>query len=69
MVAVALPEAGLILGDELEAAHPLGALPEVEMRHDQPQRPAVLRRDVLAVAREREQYVVAVQVVERAGWR
>src|SRR3954470_14514809 len=42
VVAVGLPEAGLVVVEELDAAHPLGALPEVEMRHQQARRPAVL---------------------------
>src|SRR5919108_2429772 len=32
VVAVGLPEPGLVVLAELEAAHPLGALPEVEVR-------------------------------------
>src|SRR5262245_25033015 len=48
VVPVALPEAGGVLGEKLQAAHPLGALPEVEVRHDQPQRSAVLRGQRLA---------------------
>src|SRR6266508_2799891 len=36
VVAVALPEAGLIGGEQLQAAQPLRALPEVAARHDQP---------------------------------
>ena len=43
VVAVALPEAGLIRGEELDPAEPLGALPEVARWDDEAQRPAVLR--------------------------
>ena len=42
VVAVALPEAGLVGDRELDSAQPLRALPEVLARHDEPQRPAVL---------------------------
>src|SRR2546428_7555826 len=35
MVPVLLPKTGHVLLQELEAAHPLGALPEVEVRHEQ----------------------------------
>src|SRR3954471_23631413 len=42
VVAVVLPEARLVLGAQLEAAHPLGALPEVEVRDEQPGRATVL---------------------------
>src|SRR5262249_56923914 len=36
VVAVALPEAGAVFLQQLNPAHPLGALPEVEMRDEQP---------------------------------
>src|SRR5919205_4568782 len=55
VVAVALPEAGPVAAEELEAAHPLGALPEVQVGHEQAQWPTVLRRDDLAVPRVRQQ--------------
>src|SRR6476659_6271623 len=42
LVAVALPEARLVLGPQLDAADPLRALPEVEVRNEQPRGPAVL---------------------------
>src|SRR4051812_47643768 len=48
VVAVALPEPWLVLLCQLQAAHPLGALPEVEVRHEQPRRAAVLRLQRLA---------------------
>src|SRR5712692_7122555 len=50
VVAVLLPEARAIAVHELQAADPLGALPEVQVRHEQTQRPAVLGRDRFAVA-------------------
>src|SRR4051794_8572286 len=48
VVAVDLPEAGLVVVEELDSTHPLGALPEVEMRNQKARRPAVLRRERLA---------------------
>src|SRR5215216_7478371 len=44
VVAVPLPEARLVRAQELAAAEPLRALPEVAVRDDEPERPAVLRR-------------------------
>src|SRR4051812_9552913 len=49
VVAERLPEAGLVLRHEDEAAHPLGALPEVQMRDEQARGAAVLRLERLAV--------------------
>src|SRR5919199_5957250 len=43
VVAVALPEPGPVAAEKLEAAHPLGALPEVQVRHEQAEWPTVLR--------------------------
>src|SRR5207249_648014 len=52
VVAVDLPEAGRVDVEELEAAQPLGALPEVELGHDQAKGPAVIGREVLTVVLE-----------------
>src|ERR1043165_6181416 len=49
VVAVALPEPGPVVRTQLEAAEPLGALPEVARGNDEAQRPAVVRRQRLAV--------------------
>ena len=43
MVAVALPEAGLIVAEHVEAENPLDGLPEVEVRNHQTQWIAVLQ--------------------------
>src|SRR5580765_7351199 len=43
LVAVALPEPGLVVGPELDAADPLRALPEIEVWNQQARRAAVLR--------------------------
>src|SRR5438105_10413679 len=50
VVPVAFPESGPITTQELEPGHPLGALPEVQVGKEQPQRPAVLWTDQLTVA-------------------
>src|SRR6185436_1153747 len=47
VVAVALPEPRLVAAAQLEATHPLGALPEVQMRHHDPHRATVDRFDRL----------------------
>src|SRR3974377_793056 len=64
VIAVHLPEAGLVAVHEDDAAHPLRALPEVQLRDDQAQRPSVLLRQRFAVVLVGEQYVVAHQLVE-----
>ena len=61
----ALPEARLVVRAQLEPAHPLRALPEVEVRHQQPRRAAVLRRERLAVVAERDPRLAAGDVRER----
>ena len=66
VVAVALPEPGLVDGRELETAQPLGRLPEVALRDDQPQRIAVLEDQRLAVGLVGQQDVVVVPS-RRAG--
>src|SRR5256886_17249164 len=65
MVPVLLPKTGHVLFQELEAAHPLGALPEVEVRHEQAGGPAVLRGEPLPIVLQGDQVVRAVQVAER----
>src|SRR2546430_9711310 len=60
-----LPKAGQVLFQELEAAHPFGALPQVEVRHEEARGPAVFRREPLPIMRQGDQVVRAVQVGER----
>src|SRR5262245_19172287 len=55
VVAVALPEPRLVVVQKLETAQPLGALPEVLRRDDEPKRPPVIGRQRLAVGLVREQ--------------
>src|SRR2546429_361953 len=49
VVAERLPEARLVTLDHPKAPDPLGALPEIEVRHDQPRRPAVDRLERLVI--------------------
>src|SRR3954447_4507895 len=49
VVTVLLPETGLVTGHQGELADPLGALPEVQVRHQRPDRAPVLDRQRLAV--------------------
>src|SRR4051812_12480641 len=65
VVAVALPEAGLVGRPQLEPAQPLRALPEVPRRHHQAEGPAVLGRERLAVGLVRDQRVVVLDRLER----
>src|SRR5947208_15235047 len=65
VVAVRLPEAGLVVVAQLEAAYPLRALPEVEVRHEQPRGAAVLGVEWLVVVRERDPGPAAGQIFER----
>jgi hypothetical protein len=43
MIATKLPEPGLIAFNELQAVKPLGGFPEVQMRHEQSRRAAMIR--------------------------
>src|ERR1700712_1247115 len=49
VVAVAFPEALLVVIHQGDLGNPLGALPEVQVRHDHPDRPAVLPGQRLAL--------------------
>src|SRR5947209_6070234 len=49
VVTVHLPEARLVVVEDLQAPHPLGALPEVEMGNQQPRGAAVLGGQRLAL--------------------
>ena len=65
VVPVALPEAGMVLRRQLDPAQPLRALPEVLPGHDQPQRPAVLAAQRLAVGVRREHRALALEELDR----
>src|SRR3954453_5715778 len=65
VVPVGLPEPGLVIQAQLDPAHPLRALPEVEMGNEQPCRPAVLRLERLAFVLVRAPRLAVPYVVER----
>src|SRR5260370_17579532 len=64
VVAVRFPEPRLLLVLEGDAAHPLRALPEIEVWHEQAQRAAMLGMQRLAVVFEYDPRLMAGQVVE-----
>src|SRR4029450_9542462 len=49
VIAVAFPEPGTIVRDQLDRTNPLRALPEIAPRHDKAQGPSVLGREIHAV--------------------
>src|SRR3954462_4465791 len=65
VVAVGLPEAGLVVVAQLEAADPLRALPEVQMRDQQPRRAAVLGLERLPPVLVGDPRPAAGQILER----
>src|SRR5438093_9717217 len=65
VVAVPLPEAELVVVEELEAAQPLGALPEVALRDQETERIAVLELERPPVERVGQEDVIVVQNFER----
>src|SRR5699024_11946389 len=52
VIAALLPEARRVIGQEFDALQPFGALPEIEMRHHQPHRTAMLLLQRLARSEE-----------------
>src|SRR4051812_32001821 len=65
VVAVPLPEAELVVVEELEPPDPLGALPEVALRDQEAERVAVLELERLAAERVGEHHVVIVEHRQR----
>src|SRR6266550_5670687 len=65
VVAVCLPEAGLVARLEPEAPYPLGALPEVVVRDEHARGAAVLGRERLAFVGEDDPRLAACDVLER----
>jgi hypothetical protein len=65
VVAVGLPEAGLVIERQREAAHPLRALPEVQMRDQEPRRAAVLGVQRLAIVLVDDPGLALGDVLER----
>src|SRR6266545_4157390 len=62
VIAVHLPEARPVLGEEVHTLYPLGALPEVEVGHHQSHGPAVLFGQGLAVVAVSEEVALARDV-------
>src|SRR5215210_298803 len=65
VVAVPLPEAELVVIEELQAADPLRALPEVALGNDEPERVAMFGLERLTAEGVREHHVVVVEDAER----
>src|SRR3954451_10531528 len=61
VVAVALPEARLVDRGELDAGQPLGALPEVLRRNEEPHRPAMLRGERRSVGLVDDERVLVLE--------
>src|SRR5919202_2080214 len=62
VIAERFPEARRVPVRQAQAADPLGALPEVEVWHDQPRWAAVLRRQRLILVPVRDERLAALQV-------
>src|SRR4051812_10293490 len=65
VIAVALPEAGLVVVAQLEATDPLRALPEVQVRDQQPGGAAVLGLERLAAVLVGDPRLAIRQILER----
>src|SRR3954451_21250023 len=65
VVAERLPEARVVLLGEVQAAHPLRALPEVQVRDEQPCRTAVLGLEVVALVAVDDPRAAAGDVLDR----
>src|SRR4051812_34562140 len=64
-VAEPFPEPGPVVREELDSAQPLCALPEVLVRHHEPERIAVVGCERLAVGVRGEQRVAVLERLER----
>src|SRR3954471_583316 len=65
VVSVALPESWDVVVEELKPADPLHRLPRIKMRHDQPQRVAMVGAERLTIMVRGQQHVIAVEVGQR----
>src|SRR5919108_319128 len=65
VVAVHLPEPGLVVLHEAEAPYPFGGLPEVELRYQQAGRSAVCRGERFAVVFPDHERLAFEQVLDR----
>src|SRR5215510_4472960 len=54
VVSVSLPEAGLVVVEQRDARHELGALPEIQVWDEQSSGPAVIGREWLALELPRD---------------
>ena len=64
MIAAALPIAGFVEAEELDAANPFGALPGIELRDHPPDWTAMVRGDRFAVVEVGEQGVLGDEVFQ-----
>src|SRR5262245_15314585 len=62
MIAVPLPESGLILLQKLDSRHPFSALPRIEPRHDQPRWSTMFAREGHAIMVQGYQRVLSKEV-------
>ena len=67
VIPVYFPEPRLVMRGELNPAHPLGALPEVEVRHEQPRGTAVLGCSGLPIVAERDPRFPTGDIRQAAG--
>src|SRR4030095_17008366 len=65
VVTIALPESRFVAIQQRHPAHPLGALPEVQMRDEQAGRTTVLRRQLIAVEVERDPRLPVQEILQR----
>src|SRR4029077_17394507 len=65
VVAVLFPEPGQFAVDQFDTAHPLHALPRVQVRHDEAQRITMLGSEWFAVVAEGENCRRAQEIYER----
>src|SRR5215468_5891848 len=65
VIAVDLPESGMVLWRQLDARQPLGALPEVKVRDDEAHWAAVLAGERRALPAMRQDGVLRGKVLER----
>src|SRR5258705_13599150 len=65
VIAVLLPESRRIRGPQLDAANPLGTFPQIEPRHQPPQRPAMLRGQIFSIPRISENTIVRDKFLQR----
>src|SRR3954447_5624898 len=65
VIAVLLPEPGLVVVEERQPGDPLGALPEVQVGYEQPYGAAVLRSERLSFVLPGDPRLAVLQVLQR----